>query len=54
MSRNHAGTKVINPEDGKAYVFDGYWCTILWFKEQKNAKWEEKAVIWMILKLLNG
>jgi nitrous oxide reductase accessory protein NosL len=43
--RNHA-VQVINPEDGKAYVFDDIGCTILWFKEQ-NVKWEEKAVIWI-------
>ncbi len=43
--RNHA-VQVINPADGKIYVFDDIGCTILWFKEQ-DIKWEEKAVIWI-------
>ena len=43
--RNHA-VQVINPEDGKVYVFDDIGCTILWFKEQ-DIKWEEKAIIWI-------
>ena len=43
--RNHA-VQVINPTDGRVYVFDDIGCTILWFKEQ-DIKWEEKAVIWI-------
>lgn len=43
--RNHA-VQVINPEDGKVYVFDDIGCTILWFKEQ-DIRWEEKAIIWI-------
>ena len=43
--RNHA-VQVINPADGKIYVFDDIGCTILWFKEQ-DIKWEENAVIWI-------
>lgn len=43
--RNHA-VQVINPEDGKIYVFDDIGCTILWFKEQ-DIKWEDQAIIWI-------
>lgn len=43
--RKHA-VQVINPIDGRSYMFDDIGCSSLWFKNQK-IDWAEKAIIWI-------
>jgi len=45
-SDRHHAVQVINPQDGKAYMFDDIGCTLLWFEDEKIA-WKEKAKIWI-------
>jgi len=39
-------TQVINPKNGKVYMFDDIGCMILWF-DNKKILWKDKAVIWI-------
>ena len=39
-------TQVINPANGKVYMFDDIGCAILWFDDEK-IPWKDKAVIWI-------
>jgi len=39
-------TQVINPANGKVYMFDDIGCMILWFDDEK-IPWKDKAVIWI-------
>lgn len=43
--RKHAA-QVINPADGRSYMFDDIGCWILWVQEEK-LDWEKEAVIWI-------
>ena len=46
LSDRKFSAQVINPDNGKNYVFDDIGCVILWFKEN-NIAWKEHAVIWV-------
>ncbi len=39
-------TQVINPANGKVYMFDDIGCTILWFDDEQ-IPWKDKAIIWI-------
>ncbi len=39
-------TQVINPQNGKVYIFDDIGCMVLWLDKQ-NIQWRDKAVIWI-------
>ena len=43
--RRHT-VQVINPADGRHYMFDDIGCTVLWFKDEKIT-WEDQAKIWI-------
>ena len=43
--RKHTA-QVINPADGRSYMFDDIGCWILWVQEDK-VEWEKEAVIWI-------
>ena len=43
--RKHT-VQVINPKDGRSYMFDDIGCAILWFKEEK-IQWSSSAVLWI-------
>lgn len=43
--RQHA-TQVINPSNGRSYMYDDIGCAILWFDEEK-IEWADKAKIWV-------
>jgi len=45
-SDRHHSVQVINPQNGKAYMFDDIGCTLLWFDDEKIA-WKEQAKIWI-------
>jgi len=45
VSDRDNATQVINPLNGKVYMFDDIGCMILWFNEE-HIKWADKAVIW--------
>ena len=38
--------EVINPANGKYYLFDDIGCMILWFDDEQ-IPWKDKAVIWV-------
>jgi len=38
--------QIINPENGKRYVFDDIGCLVLWFDDEQ-IPWKDKAVIWI-------
>jgi len=38
--------EIINPNNGKYYVFDDIGCTLLWF-EDEDIKWKNIAKIWI-------
>ena len=46
LSDRNFSAQVINPNNGKSYVFDDIGCAILWFKENK-IEWKEQAIIWV-------
>jgi nitrous oxide reductase accessory protein NosL len=46
VSDRHNTTQVINPQNGKTYMFDDIGCMVLWFDEE-NIKWEKDAIIWI-------
>jgi len=43
--RKHA-VQVINPQNGRVYMFDDIGCTVLWLQEEQ-IEWADKAVIWI-------
>jgi hypothetical protein len=46
VSERKYAVQVVNPKNGKSYMFDDLGCTILWFKEE-NIKWEKDANIFI-------
>jgi len=38
--------QVINPQNGKTYVFDDIGCMVLWFDDEQ-IPWKDKAVMWI-------
>jgi nitrous oxide reductase accessory protein NosL len=45
-SDRHHAVQVINPENGKSYMFDDIGCTLLWFDDEKIT-WKDKAKVWI-------
>ena len=45
-SDRHHAAQVINPENGRSYMFDDIGCVLLWFNEEKIV-WQDKAKIWI-------
>lgn len=45
-SDRHHTVQVINPQNGRSYMFDDIGCTLLWFEDEKIA-WKDKAKIWI-------
>ena len=45
-SDRHHSVQVINPGNGKAYMFDDIGCALLWFDEEKII-WKNQAKIWI-------
>ena len=45
-SDRHHAVQVINPKNGKAYMFDDIGCTLLWFDDEKIS-WKDQAKIWI-------
>ncbi len=45
-SDRHHAVQVINPQNGKAYMFDDIGCALLWFDEEKIA-WKDQAKVWI-------
>jgi nitrous oxide reductase accessory protein NosL len=45
-SDRHHAVQVINPQNGRAYMFDDIGCTLLWFEDEKIT-WKNKAKIWI-------
>ncbi|MEA3373385.1 MAG: hypothetical protein U9Q62_06800 [Campylobacterota bacterium] len=43
--RKHT-VQVINPQNGRSYMYDDIGCTVLWFIEEK-IEWADEAVIWI-------
>ncbi len=46
VSDRNQTVQIVNPQNGKVYVFDDIGCAILWFQEQ-NIKWQDDAIIWI-------
>jgi nitrous oxide reductase accessory protein NosL len=45
-SDRHHAVQVINPKDGKSYMFDDIGCALLWFDDEK-IQWKDEAKIWI-------
>jgi len=45
-SDRHHSVQVINPKNGKSYMFDDIGCTLLWFKDEKIL-WRDEAKVWI-------
>jgi len=45
-SDRHHSVQVINPANGKSYMFDDIGCTLLWFDDEK-IEWRDSAKIWI-------
>jgi nitrous oxide reductase accessory protein NosL len=45
-SDRHHAVQVINPKNGRSYMFDDIGCTLLWFEDEKIA-WKEQAKVWI-------
>jgi nitrous oxide reductase accessory protein NosL len=45
-SDRHHAAQVINPENGRSYMFDDIGCVLLWFDDEKIT-WKDKAKIWI-------
>ena len=45
-SDRHHAVQVINPKNGKSYMFDDIGCALLWFDDEKIA-WKDQAKIWI-------
>jgi len=43
--RQHT-VQVINPQNGKVYMFDDIGCTLLWFEDEKIV-WKDQAKVWI-------
>ena len=46
VSERKYAAQVVNPKNGRSYMFDDIGCTVLWFKEEKIA-WEKEANIFI-------
>jgi len=46
VSDRKNSVEVINPENGKYYLFDDIGCTVLWFDDE-HISWQDKAIIWV-------
>jgi len=46
VSDRHNTTQVINPKNGKVYMFDDIGCMILWFDDE-HISWKDNAIIWI-------
>lgn len=46
VSERHYAVQVINPNNGKSYMFDDLGCTVIWFNEEKIS-WEDQAKIYI-------
>lgn len=46
ISERKYAVQVINPQNGKSYMFDDIGCTIEWFKEE-NIEWEKNAILYI-------
>ena len=46
VSDRHHTVQVINPKNGKSYMFDDIGCTLLWFEDEKIL-WKNSAKIWI-------
>ncbi|ARU48139.1 hypothetical protein [Sulfurospirillum diekertiae] len=46
LSDRKFSAQVINPSNGKYYLFDDIGCAILWFQGNK-IEWKEHAIIWV-------
>ena len=45
-SDRHHAVQVINPQNGKSYMFDDIGCALLWFDDEKIT-WKDQAKIWI-------
>ena len=45
-SDRHHAVQVINPKNGRSYMFDDIGCTLLWFEDEKIS-WKDQAKIWI-------
>ncbi len=45
-SDRHHTVQVINPQTGRAYMFDDIGCALLWFDEE-HIPWKAQAKIWI-------
>ncbi|MBL0721561.1 MAG: hypothetical protein JJV88_03150 [Sulfurovum sp.] len=45
-SDRHHSVQVINPKNGKSYMFDDIGCTLLWFEEEQIS-WKDRAKVWI-------
>ncbi len=43
--RNHAA-QVIDPKNGRSYMFDDLGCVVLWFQDN-DIQWEKEAIIYI-------
>lgn len=46
VSDRKNSVEVINPENGKYYLFDDIGCTVLWFDDE-HITWQDNAIIWV-------
>jgi len=46
VSDRHHALQVINPANGRSYMFDDIGCLVLWFDDEK-IDWAPKAKIWI-------
>jgi nitrous oxide reductase accessory protein NosL len=46
VSDRHNTTQVINPHNGKKYMFDDIGCMVLWFDDE-HIDWKDDAIIWI-------
>ena len=45
-SDRHHSVQIINPQTGRAYMFDDIGCALLWFDEE-HIEWRDQAKIWI-------
>ncbi len=45
-SDRHHAVQVINPKNGKSYMFDDIGCTLLWFDDE-HIPWKNQAKVWI-------
>jgi nitrous oxide reductase accessory protein NosL len=46
ISERNFAVQVVNPKNGKGYMFDDIGCAILWFKDEKIS-WEKDAKVYI-------